>query len=139
MSEIQFTVLGKAAPQGSLKAFVIAGRARLTSDNKKTMPYRQQVGWAALGALEGREQPFAAKHIPVRLALRFYFRKPDSVSKKRFGCVVKPDLDKLIRSTCDAMTGIIWHDDAQITCVTADKAYDAVERVEICVSIVGAS
>ena len=35
----------------------------------------------------------------------------------------KPDLTKLVRSTEDAMTGIIWKDDAQVVSSTAHKRY----------------
>ena len=37
-------MLGRAAPQGSMRGYVVKGKARVTSDNSKTMPYRQQVG-----------------------------------------------------------------------------------------------
>ncbi|MBG9357796.1 RusA family crossover junction endodeoxyribonuclease [Corynebacterium diphtheriae] len=35
----------------------------------------------------------------------------------------KPDLDKLIRSTCDALTGTAYLDDNQINQITAQKIY----------------
>jgi crossover junction endodeoxyribonuclease RusA len=45
--------------------------------------------------------------------------------------VVKPDLDKVIRATCDALTGILYADDAQIVDTSARKHYGSPERVEI--------
>lgn len=131
---ISFTVLGKPVPQGSMKAFVIEGRAHLTSDSKKTMPFRQEVGWMALRALEGLEQPFCAKHEPVWVRLVFFFAKPPSAKKSRTRPVTKPDIDKLCRSCFDAMTGVMWHDDAQIVNVLAEKHFDTNERVEITVT-----
>jgi Holliday junction resolvase RusA-like endonuclease len=36
---------------------------------------------------------------------------------------VKPDLDKLLRSLKDALTRILWRDDAQVVSVCISKAY----------------
>ena len=110
-------------------------RAILTSANAKMKPYRQQVGWAALESSNaaGIDGLFAGKHIPVAVEMRFYFEKPPSIPKKRTQYVVKPDLSKLIRSTEDALTGVIFNDDAQIIQLVASKHYGIPERAEIVV------
>ncbi len=139
---ISFTVLGTPQPQGSMKGFVLPGkdgkkpRAILTSDNTNMKPYRQQVGWAALKARAdaGYADLFADKHVAVGLEMKFFFSKPPSVSKKRTQMVVKPDLSKLIRSTEDAMTGVIYADDAQVVQFSVSKEYGVPERVEIVVT-----
>lgn len=139
---ISFTVLGTPQPQGSMKGFVLPGkdggkpRAILTSDNTKMKPYRQQVGWAALKARgdAGYGGLFAEKHVPVSLDMKFFFAKPPSVSKKRTAMVVKPDLSKLVRSTEDSLTGVIYCDDAQIVRMAVSKEYGIPERVEITVT-----
>lgn len=127
---ITFTVLGKPQPQGSMKAFMVAGRPRLTSDNAKMKPWRQEVGQTALS-----ERPsanvWAGKHEPVSVRYSFYFAKPKSAKKDRTAPAVKPDIDKLIRSTTDALTGILYADDGQIIEVTAAKHYGLPERAEI--------
>ena len=130
---ITFTVLGVPVPQGSMRGIVVDGKARMLSDNEKTGPFRQEVGWCALRALEGREQPFCAKHVPVWVRIMFVFPKPVSAKKSRQRPVVKPDADKLIRSCFDAMKGIMWHDDAQIVSVLAQKYYGTPARAEITV------
>ena len=33
------------------------------------------------------------------------------------------DTDKLIRSVCDALTGIAWYDDSQVVDITAKKRF----------------
>lgn len=136
VDHIYFTVLGKAQPQGSIKAFMIGGKPRLTSDNTKMKPYRQQVGWSALDARTdaGYSGLFAEKHVAVGVDIKFYFAKPPSISKKRIHVVVKPDIDKICRSSIDAMTGILYADDAQIISLTAIKEYGIPERVEISVT-----
>lgn len=47
----------------------------------------------------------------------------------------KPDLSKLIRAAEDALTGIVYVDDARITRLVVEKrfAVDSPPRVEICV------
>lgn len=136
VDHIYFTVLGKAQPQGSIKSFMIGGKPRLTSDNTKMKPYRQQVGWSALGARAeaGYSGLFADKHVAVGVDIKFYFAKPPSISKKRIHVVVKPDIDKICRSSIDAMTGILYADDSQIISLTATKEYGIPERVEISVT-----
>jgi Holliday junction resolvase RusA-like endonuclease len=115
-----------------MKAFVVGGRARVTSDNAKTMPWRQQVGWTALNARPTADI-WAKRHEPVAVAMTFVFTKPQSVSKKRLQMAVKPDIDKLCRSALDAMTGILFVDDGQVVQITAGKVYGAPERVDIMV------
>ena len=68
--KISFTVLGRAEPQGSVRAFMIAGKPRLTSDNKKMKPWRQQVGFMALSARPTNDV-WAGQHVPVEVTYRF--------------------------------------------------------------------
>lgn len=139
---ISFTVLNRPEPQGSTKAFVLPGkdggkpRAILTSDNAKMKPYRQQLGWAANDAREkaGYLGLFAEHHVAVELEMKFFFARPPSIKKSRIHLVVKPDLDKICRSSIDAMTGILFADDAQVIKMTASKEYGIPERAEITVT-----
>ena len=142
-SQISFTVYATPVPQGSMKAFVLPGkwgakdRAILTSANKKLKPFRGEVTRTAMAAMSERDiaEPFAGKHIPVSIVADFYIAKPASVTKKRYYPSVKPDLDKLIRSLCDAMTGVIYTDDAQIVEFNVRKRYGSPERVEVAATI----
>jgi Holliday junction resolvase RusA-like endonuclease len=133
-TSISFTVLGHPEPQGSTRAFLMAGRPRVTSDNAKMKPWRQQVGWTALRARPGA-QIFAAQHIPVKARFEFYLAPPIKMPKGRSWPAVKPDLDKLCRATFDALTGILWIDDGQVVDLAAVKQYGLPERTEITVEI----
>src|SRR5690349_2337829 len=124
-----------------MKAFVPksgkwAGRAVLTSTNTKLKSFRQEVSSAALVARQaaGFTDVIFGKHEPVTIFMRFVLQKPPSVAKKREKHVVKPDLSKLLRATEDALTGIIYADDAQIIGANIGKEYGSPERVEIEVS-----
>ena len=104
-----FTVYCHPEPQGSSKAFVVSGKARITSDNNKLKPYRQTITCTVLDELNRRgiDTPVAPKHEPVDLNLIFVLRRPASAPKRRKRPAVKPDLDKLIRATLDALTGVL--------------------------------
>lgn len=132
---IAFTVYAKAQPQGSSRAFMIKGRPIITTTNKNLKPYRQELTHTAIAAMEGKEMPYAGKHVPVAVSMEFFLERPKSIPKKRVSMVVKPDMDKLIRSTADALTGIMYADDAQIVMLSTNKLYGTPERVEIRVTL----
>lgn len=136
---ITCTVYCTPAPQGSKNAHVIPGkngsrpRAVISENNAKTKPFRHVVAQTVLYELSQShsQAPWAVKHVPVWLTLNFYLAKPPSVKKSRFCPSVKPDLDKLCRSTLDALTGVLFLDDAQVVELNASKNYGTPERVEI--------
>lgn len=141
MSErgITFVCYCHPEPQGSSRGFPIQRQngeigVSITSDNPKLKPFRHAIAQTAMLAVDTR--PFARKHIPVRLAIDCYFQKPASVPKKRLFPVVKPDADKLARSIFDALTGIVFVDDAQVIDCRIRKHYGTPERIEISAAIV---
>lgn len=125
---IRFTAYGVAAPKGSTKAFFVKslGRAIVTADNKRTKPWQQEVAGAAvvareIAAAEGRA--WAVAEDAVVLEVTFYLPRPKSLPKRVIEHCKKPDLDKLLRATKDALTGVLWRDDSQVVSVTGTKAY----------------
>jgi Holliday junction resolvase RusA-like endonuclease len=121
-NSIVIVVHGVPAPQGSKRH---VGDGVMIESSKKVKPWRQDVKDAALTAaaalpnwapLDGpltasivftvREQPTSrptwwAAGLPWSKSLRW---RPAST----------PDLSKLLRSTEDALTGVIWRDDARV-------------------------
>jgi Holliday junction resolvase RusA-like endonuclease len=132
---LQFTVYGKPEPQGSARAFVRAGHASITTDNKKLRPFRSEVTRMARADAFERElsEPVFAKGTSVRVDLYFRFLRPPS-AKKRTHPVVKPDLDKLVRAILDSLTGVGFADDGQVVEIIARKIYDTVECADISVT-----
>lgn len=122
---VQFLVYTTPAPQGSKVARVINGRAQMFEANKKMLPYRHAVTQYVRYALaqRGLSEPVAGKHIPVRLMMEFHVTRPPSVPKKRTEPSVPPDLDKYIRSTNDALKGVLYADDGQVVELRARKVY----------------
>lgn len=76
---------------------------------------------------------------PLDVRLKFYRHIQQSISKKervlRLSGVhrptVKPDTDNYIKSTLDALNGLLWADDNQIVDLSASKFYSDKPRVEI--------
>jgi hypothetical protein len=136
---LEFTVYGTPIPQGSTKAFLPKGWTRpiVTADNKKTKPWRQEIAGACLEAMGDKHHPAlgntdlmpAGRNVPIRIEVRFFFPRPKSV--KALDKTTKPDLDKLIRSALDALTGIAFDDDSQVTEVHACKLFGMPARMEI--------
>lgn len=141
MSEIRFIAYCTPAPQGSMRPYQDkrTGRLGVKSENSKTMPYRHLVAQIAAEAMKDANLslPLAPQHVPVRATITWTLRKPPSAPKSRIWPSRKPDADKLLRATLDALTGILWHDDAQVVEVRAAKQYGAPERVEIEVQALG--
>jgi crossover junction endodeoxyribonuclease RusA len=111
-------IYGTPVAQGSMKGFVVKGRAILTANNAgRLKPWRQEIANAAITAgatpMDG----------PVALSLTFYLRRPPSRARKYGAADKRPDLDKLVRSVLDALTTICWHDDAQVVALHAAKRY----------------
>jgi Holliday junction resolvase RusA-like endonuclease len=130
--KLHFTVLGHPEPQGSVRAFMPKGwnRPVLTSDNKDLKAWRGVVAIAAQKACkaDGRRFPVDAA-AAVQIDLHFCFKAP-----KRGGGTYKttrPDIDKLIRGVLDALTGIVYADDAQVVRVIASKEFNFMEGVEV--------
>jgi len=122
---VQFLVYTTPAPQGSMKAHVVRGKAYLSCDNRKTLPFRHAVTQVARRTLADMNlnEPVVGKHIPVRLSLEFHIARPQSIPKKRLTPSVKPDIDKLCRATLDSLSGVLFADDGQVTEIRARKVY----------------
>lgn len=122
---ITFTVFGVAQPKGSTRAFVPKGWTRpiITSDNQKSKGWQQLVAEAASRALQGSGQLF---HGSIKLDVAFHLPRPKSLPRTRETPMTKkPDCDKLLRSTVDALTGVIFRDDSQVVDVHVTKQYAA--------------
>ena len=123
---ISFFVPGIPAPQGSKRAFVVNGKARLVESSKACKPWRDSVRAAAL---EAKARPHTSALIdfdgpPISLRITFVLPRPRAVPIQRRGWPAsRPDLDKLLRSTLDGLTGALYRDDAQVVLVVAKKQY----------------
>jgi crossover junction endodeoxyribonuclease RusA len=110
---LTFAVPGDPLPKGSAKAFVVQGRARITSTTKGLKGWEQRVALAAPVGIQF--------HGAVVLRVHFHLTRPKSVKARDH--VTKPDLDKLTRAVGDALTGVLYADDKQIVELHVRKDY----------------
>jgi crossover junction endodeoxyribonuclease RusA len=120
-------------PQGSTRAFVPKGWTRpiITADNKKTKPWRQEIAGIAENEIFETDFKPLMNGEPVYVRVQFYFDKPKSAGKKVIHKVTKPDIDKLLRSLFDALTGIVFKDDSQIVECEVQKRFGSPARCEV--------
>lgn len=122
-------VYGLPAPQGSKRHL---GNGVMVESSKKVKPWRQDVKHAAITAMELPDAVLGGVQLhrppycgPVAVSMVFTFDRPkghyrtgrnahllrDAAPPRPAGM---PDLSKLIRSTEDALTGVVWKDDALV-------------------------
>lgn len=68
----------------------------------------------------------------VYVGLRFFLKRGKTVSRKT--PFVRPDIDKLARAVLDALTGIVFRDDAQVVKLHCSKSYSDEASVLIIVT-----
>jgi Holliday junction resolvase RusA-like endonuclease len=123
MSHVEFFVAGKPVPQGSLRGFNRGGKVILTSTSGANLKHwRDAIGY------EARQHFTNLCPGPIGLTLEFFLPRPTSLAKKHVQplSTKKPDIDKILRSVLDALTGIAYADDAQVAWVRMEKRIAAV-------------
>ena len=127
---VHVDVLGIPAPQGSKRH---VGRGILVESSTKVGPWREAVVAAATnqGAANARLDG------PVTLDVSFYLPRPKAHFRANgelkptapFVQSNTPDLDKLLRSTLDALVqAAVIADDARVQTIEARKLYATSER-----------
>lgn len=133
MNPVTFDTLALPVPQGSLRSYRLKdGRSVIKATNQHPLVlWRGEVRGACMRVLpEGSGLPTFPSGTPVLVSLTFRFPRPRSHYGKR-GLLPsappavsrKPDIDKLVRSVLDALTGLLWHDDSQVVGVMATKVW----------------
>jgi Holliday junction resolvase RusA-like endonuclease len=119
-------IVGAPAPQGSKSAFrnPHTGRIQQVESSKAVKPWRADVKAAAEQAIALRPAAFPLAG-PLAAHITFTLPKPTSAPKRtRTWPAKRPDLDKLVRSTLDALkTAGAYLDDAQVVELVTRKAY----------------
>lgn len=154
---VAFHVVGRPQPAGSKRAFPIVRKhgigVAVTDDNPHARSWKGDVaaagheamaraGGTARGADYDQATPLLAG--PLGLAVTFTLARP----KGHFGTgrnagavkasapfypTVKPDCTKLLRAVEDALTGVVWRDDAQVVEQSVTKRYGEPEGAAVVV------
>jgi hypothetical protein len=137
MRTLSFTVIGTPAPKGSSRAMIRGGKpvnvpSGSNANRNALESWAQCVRFAAIeavGALSVVGLYFGAGPLRVQIVFRMrrvgaHFKEDGTVKPGADKWhVKKPDLSKLIRSTEDAMSGIVMLDDNQIAELLVRKVY----------------
>jgi crossover junction endodeoxyribonuclease RusA len=130
MAGLTFEVRDIPAPQGSKRH---VGHGILVESSAKVKPWREAVRAECVAAMTDTSIGWLAG--PVEVTIWFYLPRPKS--HYRTGkmsaylrddapafCSKRPDVDKLIRSTLDALTASgVYADDGQVARLNVDKCY----------------
>lgn len=116
-------VPGVPLPQGSPRAFVRGGVARVvsgaTSEKTPLGGWRARIAHEASVAMRTAGlQPISG---PVSVSAIFTLPRPKSAPKKRWAADRRPDLDKLTRAVLDGLTSIVYLDDCQVVDMSCRK------------------
>lgn len=129
--EVKHRPVGKARPRFTMKGFAYTP--------KTTREFESAIRKEAKKAMAGRA-PFG-KDIEIQMTINFTFHVLKSWSKmKREHClenhtarITKPDIDNLGKSVLDALNGIVYEDDANVSTITLSKHYGLEDNVSVSV------
>lgn len=128
---LEIAVHGTPAPQGSKS---VGRYGQMYESSRLLKPWRDAVTSAATIAIR-RTPGFQTFTGPVRVRAKFFFARPKSHYRTgRFShelkpwaplfVFTKPDIEKLLRSTHDALTAAgVWRDDALVVAVDSEMCY----------------
>ncbi len=126
-------VWGLPAPQGSKRH---VGHGIMIESSKKVKPWREAVKTAAL-TVQDDQPPLDG---PIDVTVHFYLPRPKghygtgrNTGKLKHSApshpATRPDVDKLVRSTLDALgDAYMFTDDSQVVNLVAGKRYATNER-----------
>lgn len=123
MTNIKFTVYGK--PQGKARPrFTRQGWAYTP---KNTVDYEGQIRQAYIAA----GGMLISDTETILICITACFKK--AKTNKMDYPTLKPDADNIAKAVCDALNGIAYKDDKQITCLTVGKVWaeDGIEKVVV--------
>ncbi len=116
-ADLDVFVAGKPISQGSKTRTKFGMR----ESSKDLAPWRARLTFEARQAYGVARAPIA-RTVPVQMDLHFVMPRPASTPKRSTPPAIRmPDLDKCIRAVGDALTGVAFMDDAQVTQITASK------------------
>lgn len=134
---ITFTVHGKAIAKGSMRAFQPKGMSRpvLTSTAKGLKAWESDIRGELQSAMKLNHPDIvrALFDAPIAVGLRFHMMRPKKPKNKHYP-TTKPDIDKLARAAVDALSSVLFRDDAQVVALEVRKVYaEAGAKVDITV------
>ena len=131
---IHIEISGIPKPGGSKRGFYRGGKVIITDACKGSKDWKSVVSYSARQQYRGNPLTGSIRvYVTFRMPRpKYHFKKNGELSSKaEYYHTKKPDATKLMRSTEDALTGILWADDSQIYHQEITKMYDAKPGVTI--------
>jgi Holliday junction resolvase RusA-like endonuclease len=132
---IEFIIPGKAVAWQRPVTFMGKDGLRHMHTADESRAYQNLVALACRDAMNGQ----ALIELPVALEVQVTLAIPASKSQKwqaeaRHGermPTTRPDIDNILKSVKDGLTGVAWRDDAQVCRETISKQYGLAPQVEV--------
>lgn len=159
VTALKFFVPGHPEPAGSKKSYVPLDKKKISPEWPRGMPYQDANGRVIVNTIDDNSEskiwkgvvstyatfargPLQPTDGPVALDLVFVVTRPKKHYRTgKFASLlrddaplwpaVKPDVLKLARGVEDALTGIIWVDDARIIPERIAKTYGSLPGVHV--------
>lgn len=132
---VGFVVYGLAAPAGSKTVWKSkTGRMGVRDASARSAPWKRLVAQEAGKAMEGRALLEGPLHLTVAIVVprpKSHYGRRGLLPSAPAAPITRPDLTKYLRGIEDAMTGIVWRDDAQVITQSAEKRYGEPAHVSV--------
>ena len=119
MSNFKFEV-----PDNSLNFFI--AYEPLTKSSEAFKEYEEAVGAIAQLAMKSSGIEKFKDGAPMGLYAKFYLREPRDA---KYDFPINRDLDGTVKTLCDGLNGIVWHDDKFIKLLIATKEFAKGDKV----------
>ena len=133
---IEITIPGTPTAKGRARAMRMGKTGIRMYTPAKTASYESACALAAKLAMKSR----APLQGPLFVTFELHMPIPASLSLRKQVALVgrphekRPDVSNVIKAVEDALNGVVWHDDSQITHLTAQKVYSLEPKVVVRVS-----
>jgi Holliday junction resolvase RusA-like endonuclease len=98
----------------------------------RLVPLRRNTQWGEMVSLVARQYAPPAPFVgPLVVELTYYFARPKYAPRRRLYPAVRPDIENLTKHQLDALSGVLWRDDAQIVDLHVYKRYGTPPGVEV--------
>ena len=136
-----FTVDGEPTPKGRPR-FAMGGRYPRAYTPKNTKDAEKNIRDFYLYGEYVGIRPAEVIRKSLTVDLEFYFEPKTRLNEPaekalklgRLPHKIRPDIDNLVKLVLDALNGVAWHDDCQISSLTAIKKYAEKSKTKITIS-----
>ena len=141
MDQVRFTIPGP--PQGKARAKTVRNKYTgkpMSYTPEKTVLYEN---WIRTCYMQSDNQLFNNREA-LGISVYAYFEPPKSASKSKRAAMLsggilplkKPDGDNILKAVCDALNGLAYRDDVQLTDKHIIKRYAEKARLEVILEII---